>query len=324
MSSKLITIENVPMAINPADQDRVVENLRELKDDVWNLKSHNTKRSYLSDFNQYLTFCKEHGLPAMASDSSVTKESCRAFLDYLMTTQLKHHTIRRKLASIRYFIGVSELPDPWQQSKLFREYTNHLINQKPSRQSQAEPLRLENIEAINERLDINTLMGLRDAVIFNIAIDTIFRASNLIAIHVHHIDFDKQRIFAPRSKTDKSGKGQYGYISQTTISLIRKWLVLTGIEDGVLLRKLSPKMTVQKTGMQYHALLARYKHIGSLLENQQTLSCHSTRVGGVVTMFERGIPLGQIQKAGGWTSSAMPMRYGEEFDVTKSGMANVR
>lgn len=324
MSTHMVILENVPMAIDAADQDRVVKNLRELKDDVWHLKSPNTKRSYLSDFNQYLTFCQEHDLPAMASDHTITKTSCRAYLDYLMTTSLKHHTIRRKLASIRYFIGVSELPDPWRQSKLFREYTNNLINQKPSRQAQAEPLRLENIEAINRSLDTGTLMGLRDAVIFNIGIDTIFRASNLIAIHVHHIDFDKQRIFAPRSKTDKSGKGQYGYISKTTITLIKKWLALTGVEDGVLLRKLSPKMTVQKTGMQYHALLARYKHIGALLDTSPLFSCHSTRVGGVVTMFERGVPLGQIQKAGGWTSSAMPMRYGEEFDVTRTGMANVR
>ena len=41
-------------------------------------------------------------------------------------------------------------------------------------------------------------------------------------------------------------------------------------------------------------------------------------------MFERGVSLDQIQKASGWTSSAMRVHYGEEFDVTKTGMANVR
>ncbi|AGP92363.1 tyrosine-type recombinase/integrase [Alteromonas mediterranea] len=151
---------------------------------------------------------------------------------------LKNHTIRPKIVSVRYFIGVSELPDPRRQSKLFAEYTNHKINQKPSRQSQAVPMRLENIDAINAKLDTDSLIGLRDAVIFNTAIDTIFRASNLLAIDLVHIDFNKQRIFAPRSKTDKSGKGQYGYISKTTIELIDKWLTY-GIVDGPLLRKLS-------------------------------------------------------------------------------------
>jgi len=79
----------------------------------------------------------------MASDVNMTKASCCAYLAHLMSTKLKHHTIRRKIASVRYFIEVSELPDPWKQSKLFAEYTNHKINQKPSRQSQAAPMRLK-------------------------------------------------------------------------------------------------------------------------------------------------------------------------------------
>ena len=159
MSEMLIHVENVPMAIAESDRDRVIGNLRELKDDVWELKSENTKRAYQYDFNQYLGFCKDNALPAMASDVNVTKTTCRAYLDYLMSTKLKHHSIRRKIASVRYFIGVSELPDPWKQSKLFAEYTNHKINQKPSRQSQAAPMRLEIIDAINAKLDTDPLIA---------------------------------------------------------------------------------------------------------------------------------------------------------------------
>ncbi|WP_052010174.1 MULTISPECIES: hypothetical protein [unclassified Alteromonas] len=127
----------------------------------------------------------------MASDVNVSKATCRAYLDYMMSTKLKHHTIRRKIASVRYFIGTSELHAPWKQSKLFAEYTNHKVNQKPSRQSQAATMPLGNIDAINAKLDTDSLIGLRDAVIFNTAIDAIFRASNLLAIDLVHIDFNK-------------------------------------------------------------------------------------------------------------------------------------
>ena len=72
---------------------------------------------------------------------------------------LKHHTIRRKIASVHYFIEVSELLAPWKQSKLYAEYTNHKIIQKPSRQSQAARMRLENIDAINAKLDTDSLIG---------------------------------------------------------------------------------------------------------------------------------------------------------------------
>ncbi|MBJ2129816.1 hypothetical protein JC525_12815 [Alteromonas sp. IB21] len=56
----------------------------------------------------------------------------------------------------------------------------------------------------------------------------------MLAIDLHHINFAKQRIFGPRSKTDKSGNGQYGYISITTINLIDKWLTRTGIAEPLL------------------------------------------------------------------------------------------
>ena len=75
MSSMLIHVDNVPMAIAGSDRERVIENLRELKDDVWELKSENTKRAYQYDFNLYLAFCKANALPAIASDVNVTKAS---------------------------------------------------------------------------------------------------------------------------------------------------------------------------------------------------------------------------------------------------------
>lgn len=56
---------------------------------------------------------------------------------------------------------------------------------------------------------------------------------------------------------------------------------------------------------------------------KDSISCHSTRVGGV-TMFENGVSLDEIQKAGGWSSNAMPLHYAEEYDVAKTGMARIR
>ena len=46
MSSMLIHVDNVPMAIAGSDRERVIENLRELKDDVWELKSVNPYRVF--------------------------------------------------------------------------------------------------------------------------------------------------------------------------------------------------------------------------------------------------------------------------------------
>ena len=322
--SALLSMEDVPLAIELEDRQRVIENLQELKDEVWHLKSANTRRAYQTDFSQYLAFCKEENMPALASDWRVTRETCRAYIKRMLKSDLKHHSIRRKIASIRYFIGVSDLPDPWKHSKLFTEFTNGELQAKPSRQSQATPLRLELVEELTSKLNLESLLGLRDAVIFNVAIDTIFRASNLLAIEVSHLRFKQNKVFAPRSKTDKTGKGHYGYISDGTIELIKRWMTAADITSGPLFRALSPKHTVRDCGMQYHALIQRYRAIAKLLLMKDNFSCHSTRVGGVVTMFENGVSLDEIQKAGGWSSNAMPLHYAEEYDVAKTGMARIR
>lgn len=324
MTALKMLIENVPLAIKQEDRQRVMDNLLELKDEVWHLKSANTKRAYQTDFKQYLTFCKDAKLPALASDWRITRESCRAFINYMMTTALKHHSMRRKIASVRYFIGVSELPDPWKHSKLFTEFTNGTLNIKPSRQSQATPLRIDAVDSLTSKLNLDNLLDLRDAVIFNVAIDTIFRASNLLAIEISHLKFDQNKVFAPRSKTDKTGKGHFGYISPGSIELIKRWMRAGNISSGPLFRALSPKHTVRDECMQYQALIRRYWAIAERLMVNEKFSCHSTRVGGVVSMFENGVSLDEIQKAGGWNSQAMPLHYAEEYDVAKTGMARLR
>lgn len=50
---------------------------------------------------------------------------------------------------------------------------------------------LENIDVINEKFDMDLLIGLCDVVIFNIVIDMIFCVFNLLVIEFYYIDFVK-------------------------------------------------------------------------------------------------------------------------------------
>ncbi|QHJ14086.1 hypothetical protein FX988_04368 (plasmid) [Paraglaciecola mesophila] len=66
------------------------------------------------------------------------------------------------------------------------------LKQKPAAQKQAKPLKL------------------RDAVLVNVALDTLFSVSKIVGIELKYIDWDAKTIFAPKSKTDQSGEGFYG------------------------------------------------------------------------------------------------------------------
>ncbi|WP_018984945.1 tyrosine-type recombinase/integrase [Salinimonas chungwhensis] len=322
--SQALTLTSDNFAIDDEHYHLVVDNLTELHDSVWHTMALNTRKAYQSDFNQYLLFCRERQLPALASDWKITKVACQAFFDWMMQSPLSHHSVKRKLASIRFFLGVSELPDPWKHSKLFSRYINGTLKAKPSAQKQAKPLQLHEARLANHVLDVDTLLGLRDAVLINLALDTLFRASNLLAIEVQHIDWQAKTIFAPRSKTDQAGDGHYGYMSDETAMLLKKWLADAGIEEGFIFRKLSPKQTVQSEPMKYQALLRRYEAVGIALNTEGKFTCHSTRTGGVLTLLSADVPMAEIVLSGNWKSEAMAIRYAKQYRAGTVGMAKVR
>ncbi|WP_254700800.1 tyrosine-type recombinase/integrase [Paraglaciecola mesophila] len=212
----------------------------------------------------------------------------------MISGPLGHHSIKRKLASIRFFIGISELPDPWKHSKLFTKFVSGQLKQKPAAQKQAKPLKMRDVVKLNRTLELNTLLGLRDAALINVALDTLFRASNIVDIELNHIDWDAKTIFSPKSKTDQWGEGFDGYISDETAGLLKRWIEKANILEGFLFRKLSPKQTVQAEPMQYQALLKRYAAVGMALDKKGAFTCHSTRTGGELTMMEAGVPMADI------------------------------
>ena len=53
------------------------------------------------------------------------------------------------------------------------------------------------------------------------------------------------------------------------------------------------------------------------------ISSHSMRIGAAVDMAEHGVDLIPIMQAGGWKSAEMVLRYTEQIDIRRSGMARL-
>jgi site-specific recombinase XerD len=304
---------------------QVLSNLTEFRQDILDDLTHNTRRAYLSDFEQYLAFCQTSSLPSMSDDWKVTKDSIKAYFLILMGSALKNASIKRKLSSIKYFIGIAELPDPFKHSKLLRDFIKNKLKKKPAAQEQAEPITADILVALNKTFDPGSLLDIRNKLLVNLAFDTLFRASNLTSIEVSHVDRQSNSVFALYSKTDQEGEGVYGYISPRTISMLDDWLEASKITDGLLFRALSPKHTVQRNGMGYQAIYKTFMTFGDVgrLGNNIHYSCHSTRVGATVSMTEKNVPLIQIIQAGNWKSEKMAIRYGKRSSVAKGGMVDI-
>lgn len=302
----------------------VKSNLEEFNQDILNELNDNTRRAYLSDFGQYLNFCQLNSIPSMSDNWQQNKKSIKAYFIVLMNSDLKRASIQRKLSSIKYFLGISELPDPFKRSKLLRDFVSlKLKKTKPAAQKQAEPLTAELIVELNKTFDHNSLLDLRNKLLLNLAFDSLFRASNLTGVEFGHIHRQSNSVFAPYSKTDQEGHGIYGYVSPRTLALLDIWEDVAGIEDGPVFRALSPKQTVRDVSMGYDAMYKTFKSFGARLGNGHKYSCHSTRVGATVSMTEKNRPLIQIIQAGNWKSERMAVRYGERSKVAKGGMVDI-
>jgi hypothetical protein len=61
--------------------------------------------------------------------------------------------------------------------------------------------------------------------------------------------------------------------------------------------------------------------VGMTLEEIQTVSGHSIRVGATQELLALNIDFASVMQAGRWNTTAMPMRYGEDIQAALGGMA---
>jgi integrase len=325
------------------DQTLLLKNLRELNDDVLINMSDNTKKAYLKDFSDFVSFCKSQQLPIFTSDVEQSVQSVKAFFYHLADGQYTSHlkpaknetptvsgykrsTIKRKLASVMFFIQSAGLPDPLKHSKNLRNLISNRLKKEDKKIPVKQPLALtlDILMTINRNMPIASLLDIRNRAIINTGLDTLFRASNLATIKFEHVDLEEQRVFIEYSKTDQDAEGHYAYISGETLNYIKAWIEASGIRDGFLFRRLAPKLKVQEKPLSTNSLYKIYRELSTYAGNNKAYSCHSTRIGAVVTLIEKGVDLSEIMLSGDWKSAAMPVHYGKQSKAKKIGMARIR
>ena len=284
--------------------------------------SENTIRAYSTGFRRFAEWCDRVGqapLPASPDTVAVFVEA--------MSTEWTPATIENRLAAIarvHRMLGHASPTDTETVKLAFRRITRA----KGTRQRQAAGLSAE----LKRRLFAacsRDLLGARDRALIAVGYDTLCRRSELVKLRAEDISDlanGDGSILIRRSKTDQAGVGRLAYLSNGTMDWVRCWLAASGIASGPLFR------AIRGSGVAPAALhpcavnrilkgLARRAGVNA--ETQQKLSGHSMRVGAAVDMAENGIDLVPIMHAGGWRSPGMVLRYTQQIDLMKSGMARL-
>ncbi len=280
-----------------------------------------TLRAWRFDWAAFLAFCKPRGLlPLPAAPSTVA-----AFIEACGEASKKPATVRRYLATIACAHRAARIlnPNDDQDVKLALK---SLYNRNPKRQRQAKALGWHEIKRFLITAGDN-IRADRERALIAVAYDTMARRSELVSMNVEDFGFmddGSGRVIIRRSKTDQVGEGSLAYLSPDTVKYLQAWLKVSRISSGAVFRRLIGRGRIGPR-LQVDAIAQTFKRVAEFVgmteEQIRLVSGHSIRVGATQDMLALNIDLASVMQAGRWKTTVMPMRYGEEVQAGRGGMA---
>lgn len=187
---------------------------------------------------------------------------------------------------------------------------------------QAYGIRQENLNLLLLAAAGDSLRGLRDAALLQLAYDTLCRRSELISLQIedlvttpHGIEICHS-ILLRKSKVDQAAQGRWLPLRPGTVAAIRQWMSAAKINEGLILRGVNRHGAVTKSlsngqiGRIYKRIAKQAKLDPELITR---ISGHSFRVGAAQDLLASGASMPTIMHRGRWTKSDTVMRYLERF-----------
>ena len=280
-----------------------------------------TLRAWRFDWAAFLAFCKPRGLlPLPALPSTVA-----AYIEACGEASKKPATVRRYLATIACAHRAAKLLNPNDDEDV-KLALKGLYNRSPMRQRQAKALGWHQIK----RFLITAGVGIRadrERALLCVGYDTMARRSELVALNVEDFSFlsdGSGRVLIRRSKTDQAGEGSVAYLSPDTVGYLKIWLGVSRLTRGAGFRRLIGRGRIGAR-LQVDSIAQTFKRVAEFVgmteDERKQVSGHSIRVGATQDMLALNIDLASVMQAGRWKTTAMPMRYGEEVQAGRGGMA---
>ena len=341
-------------SLQSTSNDKSFENYyQQYYQDIFTKLPYNTQRAYLSDYNEFAIFCRQHGFDGFKNDFEHNETCIKHYVEELCRSPLAYRTIKRRLSALSKFLGVAKLPNPIIRSAYLRDFIRlSLIENRKFRLShkQAVPLTIDMVEQINNAIIPDSLLELRDLAIINLMFDALLRADELVRVCVEDISARNNTLLVVSSKSDQTGQGQYRYVSSSTISMVQEYINeanidpksktqrlpsdLRGLHKGILFRRLTNHKTAllpfdenipshMANVLNYSSVYRIWQRIAHRAGISENITPHSGRVGGAVSLAEDGASLPELQLAGGWQSPEMPGHYTKQANVKRGGMAKL-
>ena len=294
---------------------------KESQDLVESQYADSTIRQFHREFDLFTRWCNRHALRS-CPPSPLTLQLYVAFL----ARSYKASTIRSKLSLISArlkSLGFAPVTSPLIPAVI----KGKEISDADSQDRPALAILPHSVSAVSSLLE-RSLEGRRDLALICLGIAGFFRPGELANIHVEHIviarDYSWIRIFLPRSKADRLGKGVWVSIDAVpgspicAVSRLLQWLRSAGISSGPLWRRFSEdgRLINQPITTDILRLILKQRAAEMGLDSS-LVNGRSLRRGGYTAAAVAGVPKTLAARHGRWSSRAMD-RYFDEAGYFES------
>ena len=167
----------------------------------------------------------------------------------------------------------------------------------------------------------NTVAGLRDAALIRLMSDCLLRISEAVAVDVADVS---SVLTIQQSKGTLEEVGAMLYVGVPTREVIKQYCKAGTITDGPLFRRIRRGDNITDSRLSTegarHIIKRRTREAGV----EGFISGHSLRVGSAVSLAQAGASIVDLQVAGRWKSSEMPVHYAKAELAEQGGIARFK
>jgi integrase/recombinase XerD len=259
--------------------------------------SDGTIAFYQKKLKKFQVFCQDNELSEIIE---ITPNTIRDFINYLSDTNHNPggvHTFYRAIKTLlNWFENEYELND-W-KNPIKRVKSPKVPNEI------LEPVRSEDIKALLNSCNLQTIYGLRDYSMILTLADTGVRANELLSIVIEDLDFEENKILI---RHGKGNKYRFVYLSENTIQSINRYIEKRVDQNpslwiGIYNRKLN-----------YSGLRGVIRRRAKAA-NINTPSIHSFRRFFALEMLCKGVDIFSLQKLMGHSDIQILRRYLKQVD----------
>jgi integrase len=261
-----------------ADLALVVDRARDYAEAA---QSDNTRRAYRVGWNDFSAYCNDNGFDALpASPQSI------ALYVTALAQRTKVATIRLYLAAIAERHRETGLGSPTAHD-MVRRIVRGVARTNGSSQARKSAVTLDHLRAMLLEVRGDDLKAKRDRAIVLLGFAAALRRSELAALHVEDLRFEKRGLIVTirRSKTDQEAKGveiAVPYVASRSLCAVRAvkaWLDASALTAGPLFRSFTLQRQVLETPIGGRDVANLVKKLTSKARLEGDFSGHSLRAG---------------------------------------------